>query len=342
MAIDSQSENAKTPGFTQTRAAAQATETIFDKYQIASFTLPNGDKVGFPVQKITQDGANRVIERERPYRQGAKLDNTGSKAITWTFECIFHNSIDEPGLDAFNRQENLYPGVLNTLIEIFDFGLTGDLVVPTIGKVRAKALDYRRVEDVNLFDGATMMLVFKEDNEDNVNARTITAPTINAQGNRMSQKTTFDAESIAISGNGLASLRTAASQLQTAINAPGDTLDDVRTQANTVRHSVDQVDNAFTQSNQEGRDLLTDPTSTDTVRALADLKDTAMRSTNQPRRGRPVLITVVAIRETTLQDVATAFSQNYSDLLSVNPQIPNALSLPVNTVIRIFANDAVT
>lgn len=342
MAIDSQSEGAKAAGFRQTRAAAQATETIFDKYQLASFTIANGLKVGFPVQKVRQEGANRVIERERPYRPGAKLDDTGSKAIRWTFEAIFHNSIEEPGLAAFNSQVNLYPDILNELIAIFDRGETGDLVVPTIGRVRAKAFTYSRIEDVNLFDGAAVSLVFVEDNEDNVNARSITAPTINAQGNRMAAKTTFDAESVAISGNGLASLRTAASQLQTAINAPGDTLDDVRTQANTVRHSIEQVEGAFTNANQEGRDLLLDPTSNDTVRALNDLNDTAARATNQPRRGRPIIITVVARRPTTLQAVSTAFRQNYSDLLSINPQIPNPLFLPTDTLIKIFANDTIT
>ncbi len=342
MAIDSQSENAKTAAFIQTRDAAQATETVFDKYQLASFTLANGEKIAFPVQKIRQDGANRVIERERPYRDGAKLDDTGSKAILWTFECIFHNSIQEPGLAAFNNQLNLYPEALNKLIEIFNNGQTGDLIVPTIGKVRAKALDYQRVEDINLFDGATMMLVFKSDNEDSVDSRSIQAPTINAQGQRMAAKTTFDAESTGISGNGLASLRTAASQLQTAINAPGDTLDDVRIHANAVRHSVEQVEGAYSDSSQEGRDILNDPESTDVVRALADLKDTAARGANQPRSGRPDIITVVSTQQTTLQDVAVAFSQSYSDLLSINSQLPNALSIPPNNIIKIFANDTVT
>lgn len=342
MAIDSQSPNAKKAGFTQTRSAAQATETIFDKYQLASFTLANGLKVAFPVQKIRQDGANRVIERERPYRAGAKLDDTGPKAITWTFECIFHNSINEPGLAAFNNQVNLYPDALNDLISIFDEGQTGDLVVPTIGRVRAKALDYQRVEDVSLFDGATMMLVFKEDNEDNVDARSITAPTINAQGQRMAGKTTFDAESVAISGNGMASVRTAASQLQTAINAPGDSLDDVRAQATTVRNSVKQVMGAFKDNSQPGRGKLNDPTSTDVQRALADIADTAARAANQPRRGRPIVITVVSVQPTTLQRVAVAFGQSYSDLLSINAQLSNPLYIAPNTYIKIFSNDAVT
>ena len=342
MAIDSDSEGAKNAGFTQTRDAAGVTETIFDKYQLASFTLANGNHVGFPVQKIRQDGANRVIERERPYRPGAKLDDTGSKAIHWTFEAIFHNSIQEPGLTAFNDQVPLYPDALNSLIEDINEGQTGDLVVPTIGKVRAKALDYSRVEDVNLFDGATVMLVFVEDNEDDVTARSIQAPTINAQGTRMADKTTFDAESLAISGNGLASLRTAASQLETAINAPGDLFDDIRVQANAVKHSVEQVTGAFTKQSKEGRDLLDDPTATDADRALADLSDAAMRSTNQPRAGRRPIITVVSVRPTTLQQVATGYHQLYSDLLAINDQIPNVLLIPPNTLIKIFANDAVT
>lgn len=342
MAIDSESPGAKGAGFQATRTGANATETIFDKYQLASFTLKNGQKIGFPVHKIRQDGANRVIERERPYRAGAKLDNTGSKAVTFTFECVFHNSIQEPGLATFNNQLSLYPEALNELIKIFDDGQTGDLIVPTIGRVRAKALDYQRIEDAEHPDGATLMLVFKVDNEDSVDARSLKAPTFNAQGARMTAKATFDTESVAVSGNGMASLRTAASQLEAAINAPGDALDDIRIQANAVRHSIEQVKDAFVDRSKEGRDLLTDPTSNDAVRALADLADTTARVSSAARGGRPPLISVVATRPTSLQEVAIVFGQSFSDLLAINSQIPNSLFLPINTIIKILANDTVT
>ncbi len=344
MAIDSQSPNSRTTGFTQTRAAAAAADnaTVFDKYVLASFTLANGLRVGFPVQNIRQDGANRVIERERPYRDGAKLDDTGTKAVRWTFECIFHNSIQEPGLAEFNSQRNLYPDAMNDLISIFDEGQTGDLMVPTIGLIRAKAADYSRVEDVNLADGAVMTLVFIEDNEDSVDSRSITAPTVNAQGVRMAGKTTFDAQSEAIAGNGLAQLRTAASQLETLLNGPGDALDDIRTAANTVRHSVEQVQGAFTNAGQNGRDTLSDPTSTDAARALEALKDAALRSANEPRRGRPLIISVVTRSRTTLQDIAAVYQQNYFDLIDINAALDNALNIPPNTIVKIFANDANT
>lgn len=342
MAIDSQSPNATSTGFTQTRAASQsaANQTIFDKYALAAFTLSNGLKVAFPVQTIRQDGANRVIERERPYRDGAKLDDTGSKAIRWTFTCTFHNSIQEPGLAEFNSQRNLYPDAMNDLISIFDEGQTGDLDVPTIGRVRAKAADYSRIEDVNIADGAVMTLVFIEDNEDNVDSRSITAPTVNAQGNRLAFKTTFDAQSQSIAGNGLAQLRTAASQLETLLNGPGDALDDIRITANTVRHSIEQVETAYTNAGQAGRDALSDPTSTDAGRALAALNDAALRSANEPRRGRPLVVSVITRDPTNLQDIATVLKQDYFELLDINAELTNALFIPPFTIVKIFANAA--
>lgn len=340
MAIDRDSAGAKLKGFTQSSEAAADTETIFDTYQLASFTLADGRKVGFPVHRIQQQGASRVIERERPFRPGAKLDNTGRKAVRWRMDCVFHNSIQEPGLQEFNAQQPLYPNSLNLLIQIFDASETGDLIVPTIGRVRAQAADYSRTEDINLGDGAAVTLMFIEDNEDNVDARSIKTPTINAQGTRLADKTTFDANSAGIGG--VLAVRNAAIQLQQLVNGPGVAADDILRQANAVRDSVDAVNGANKKVGTEGRDLLLDPTSTDAARVMAELRDSALRSSNEARRGRPRLITVITRRDTSLLHVATAFNQRYSDLLDVNPGIANALFLPSGTLVKVFDDATIT
>ncbi len=338
MAIDSDAKNSQESAFKQTTEASDGVETVFDKFALASFAVSNGNSVAFPVHKIQQDGANRLIERERPYRDGAKLDDTGSKARRWTMECVFHNSITEPGLDVFNKGINLYPDSLNDLLIIFDFHETGDLMVPTIGMVRAKAEDYSRVEDVNLVDGATLSLVFVEDNEDTVDFRSITSPTINAQGNRLALKTEFDAQSAGIDSFNLNSLEEAASSLEQAANAPGDAVDDVRKQANRVRHNAERVESAFSQAGQEGRDLLLDPTSTDVGRALIELVDVSARATNDPRRGRPRIVSVITTVDTSMLEISSVARQRYSDLLAINTAIPNALLIPRGSVVKIFAN----
>jgi prophage DNA circulation protein len=340
MAIDSNSEGAKSTAFKQTSEASAQVETVFDRYPLASFEIDSENAVAFPVQKIRQKGANRVIERERPYRDGAKLDDVGSKARQWTMEAIFHNSIVEEGLDAYNSLDPLYPEVLNRLLVLFDQHQTGDLTVPTIGKVRAKAVDYERTEEVGMQDCAVLVLVFMEDNEDSVDFRSITEPSVNAQGSRLALKTEFDAQSVGVDSFNLSQVRTIASELEAIANAPGEAFDDVRIAANTVRHSAEQVISAFSLAGSPARYQLTDPTATDAQRSLEETKDIAARATNDARRGRPRILSVVVIVATSLMELAAAVNQRYSDLLAINTQLPNPLFIEAGTIVRIFADAA--
>lgn len=338
MPIDTTSEGAKSAAFKQTSQASGEVDTVFDQYPLCSFEIDTENAVAFPVQRIRQKGANRVIERERPYRDGAKLDDVGSKARQWTIEALFNNSIVEKDLDAYNNLDPLYPDVLNRLLLLFDQHKTGDLTVPTIGKVRVKAVDYERTEEVDHQDSALLVLVFMEDNEDSVDFRSITAPTVNAQGNRLAIKTEFDAQSVGVDSFNMTQVRTVASQLEKIANAPGDAADDVYIAARTVKHSAEQVVRAFSQVGNPARYHLTDPTATDAQRSIEDTKDVSARATNDARKGRPRIISVITLVDTSLLDIAAAVQQRFHDLLAINGQLPNVLFIPKGTVVRIFAN----
>jgi len=102
----------------------------FEQYSVASWTV-NNRTLAFPAKVINDNGGNRIVQRERPFRDGAKLDDTGSRATVWAFEVLFENSIEESGLEI--NAMPLYPDVINAIIESFKTHETGDLVVPTVG-----------------------------------------------------------------------------------------------------------------------------------------------------------------------------------------------------------------
>src|SRR5689334_5238078 len=104
--------------------------SIFENYPPCSWTV-QGDTIVFPVADIEEDGGNRIVRRRRPYRNGAKLDDTGSNEKVWRVTVVLENSIEEDGLDP-NRP--LYPFVANALVSSFDLHDTGDLVLSTRGK----------------------------------------------------------------------------------------------------------------------------------------------------------------------------------------------------------------
>jgi hypothetical protein len=101
-----------------TRRATTPLDDVFEGYPVGSWTAENAATIAFPVEDIGESGGNRIIERERPYRDGAKLDDTGRKATQFTMVCKFENTITEPGLEI-NGLKNLYPDVLNDLIASF-------------------------------------------------------------------------------------------------------------------------------------------------------------------------------------------------------------------------------
>ena len=55
-------------------AVVAPADEIFEKMPAAQFTVA-GLTLGFPVLRIQQSGGNRIVKRERPYRDGAKLDD---------------------------------------------------------------------------------------------------------------------------------------------------------------------------------------------------------------------------------------------------------------------------
>jgi prophage DNA circulation protein len=317
---------------------AEGADDVFPDYPVASFKVGN-DEYAFPVVSIQESGGNRIIPRERPYRDGAKLDDTGSRPKEWTMMAIFNNNValGEDGVSEVNGDQALYPDILNLLIGIFDVHETGTLVVPTIGGQRVRAESYNRVEQDDLRSTAMVQFTFLEDNEDDVAFRIITAPTANANAQRLAESTTFDAQSLGDWDQSFADLETFTADLQALANSPQDTFNDIVNTNERIKGTAKKTLQLSKQAGVPGRNLMITTNGNRTERKVNEEIAIAARLTNDARRGRPQIITIRVTRNTSLFAVSALTEQDVVDLMDINPTL-DPLFIPAKTLVKIFAN----
>lgn len=312
-------------------------DVIFPQYEIASWTV-GGRRLAFPVQTIDETGGNRIIRRTRPYRRGAKLDSTGGVERVWDLSIFFEPSINEPGLEANGIP--LYPDLINALIESFDVQETGSLVVPTIGRTRAKAESYRRGETFEDRDSATLTLVFVEDNEDSVNFRTIQAPSAAANSRDLGEQTTFDTQSVDSWAQSMADLERTSAELEDLINTPSSTASEIERRSDRMRDLADNATRIFRQRGKTGRNTYEGPRASRTERKLIRMDDIAGRARLESRsEAQSEIVSVIALVPTSLIQVAGELRQELADVIDINPDV-DPLFVPKGSVLRIRLDEA--
>jgi prophage DNA circulation protein len=306
-------------------------DNIFSEALPAAKWAPDGGVAfTFPVERIKQNGKRRNVKRERPYRNGAKIDTTGREATVWNLTVCLENSIQEKGVPDGGTQF-LYPTVMNKFLEAFDLDTTGDLTIPTRGVVRAKFDSYDIEESPELQDGAKLTLVFIEDNEDRLDATTITAPTANASLRTLVDQTVFSAQSDGAWDGSLADLNAFAANLEAIANFPGDTVTDLDNQAGIMVSATNRVGRAFSDPSRDGRDTLNDPESSQTQRKLHQTRDIA----GSARRTREKYTSLVFDTPRSLFVIAADLGQIADDLLALNGGL-DPFFIPAGTPVRVL------
>lgn len=308
----------------------------FGVYPVAKWQVGNSPQIAFPVKHLSESGGNRLVPRLRPYRDGAKVDDTGGQERKWSFTVEFESSISEPGLTEINGDAPLYPDILNRLIESFNNHVTGDLVVPTIGTVRARADTYTRDEDSDIRNYAIYKMNFIEDNEDSVRAISFNIPTANSTSKKLGQKTTDDAQSNDMWSDSLSTLEDGSASLEDSSNEFSNTSDDIENNSYGVVSSSRRTNQSFSKPWKEGRNQLNDPEASSVQRDLNSHEDIAARARNDARKGKPQIVAVVASEDQTLMSIATFFSLDFDDLLAINPKLPDPTFIPKSTVVYIY------
>ena len=310
---------------------ATESEHLFEGMAVCSWKVDGGRSLAFPIRNVVERGGNRLVKRKRPYRDGAKLDDTGSDDTEWSMDALFNNSIEESGLDL---KTPLYPTVLDELIASFRVHKTGTLTLPTRGDVRVRVASFVRTEVESARDSAILSLTFAEDNEDFINAQSFQPRSVNASMGRVVEAATFSAQSDGVWNGKLSDLRELGANLEAIANFPGNTVSDVDSQVNIVVGTTNSVLNAFLREDTSNKALLADPKMHRTQRRLEETRDIASRARGNARNGRPSLTSFVVAGACTIFDIAAQTSQSAEDLIDVNPGLPYII--PAGTRINIF------
>jgi len=208
------------------------------KYAVGSWKVGDGNRIYFPVLENNDQIANRIVEHERPGRPGAKLQSTGAKARRWTLRVIFATHINEPGAD---NDRPLFPDVYRQLQASFESEETGDLIIPGLGLVRAKASSMGSLETYAEDDTARCDCSWIADNEESLDRALILPPTVRATGRQQAEQTVFSAEAATLHDSDVRDLSDFAAELEGALQEPGRSINKVETLARRNRRAVSRI-----------------------------------------------------------------------------------------------------
>lgn len=309
---------------------------VYPQLSIASWQVGDAARIRFPLLDLTDLKQNRVVAHERPYREGAKLDDTGAKVREFTMRAQFANAIREPGLE--NNPSPLFPEMLRLLQESFDNHETGRLEVPTLGVVYCKAVSCRRHDSPENPDGPMVDLVFHEDNEDGFDRAKLDPPTVKGSIPRLAQQTVFSAQASGAWDDNLASLTQTVNSLESALNAPGRATNEVAGQARRNRRAQKRLVKIQQQVATAHDRPFTQPAGSQTERQLLTLRDRQAEAAGERARSLPTTMAfTVDVNETNIFEIAARFNSDVVELLDLNDAlIPNPFLLRRGQVIRVF------
>ena len=312
-------------------------DEIFGLYQGAKWVV-GGKVIKFPTTEIKEVYRNRLIQHKRAYRKGARLDDTHEDPIGWQITIEAYNSPDhEPGIIGLR----FYPTQLNKLLDSFQIHETGDLTLPTRGVRRCRAESYERVERAGERDAAAVVLTWLQDNEDDQRASDFQAPNAASIAKKVAQDATRASEEQGAGGDLSSSINELGASIEGTLNAPGDFVGDIESQANAIASAVDKIESTFARTTAEAANevetLLSDPGSSRAGLLHRKLADAAKQAATlkQTNIGQEI-ITKTFRRDLSLFAIAASTGNTAPDVLSLNPTL-NPFSVLTGTVVRVYA-----
>jgi len=286
----------------------------------------------FPMLSLDIDGSLRMPRRARPYRDGAKLDSTGTEPEEFKVEAIFHANVTEPG----DSGPPMWPDRLNQLIAQFKLGYTGTLHLPWMRNIRCKAERWsRRANSESHRGGETLSVTFVEDNEENLED-SVEYSTVRATAQQQVLELVVDAEAIAVWDGTFEDLTQFAADLEGVLNAPGEFLEDVIHKAKRVANACRRIMAAIA-TKVPGRDQGEDPASARVMARLLALADAAAQAQAEAEAQLPATIEVRYQTDRDIYDIATERGQSARDLIAINSEIEDISYIPAGTPVKVFA-----
>jgi prophage DNA circulation protein len=303
-----------------------------------------GETITIPTLSIDEGYRNRIVSHERVYRDGARLDDTGGGATTWTIAADWYNGNEEQGLEKPDTQ---YPDQVDKMAGMCKVHATGTLTLPTAGPRRCRLESYGRIDNFEDRDQAAVVYVFIEDNEDDSTQADFQQVSGAAAARKKAQEGT-DAAFAEGAGGGfdMSDLNAFAAELEALANAPGDFVGDLEAKANAIQRKVESVEDTFTRVRNEAVTevslLLTNPGASLPLRRLRQVADLGKRMAEKKAAGQLGATTTTTVKKaTSIFQLATKFQQDPGKLMTLNSGIEDMLSIPAGTTITIFDTPAV-
>lgn len=133
-----------------------------DNVPATAFDRMGFEQIEFPYKDLQVKGGLRYALHEFPHSPGAEVEKQGRKAYVVTCTGLFHYI---PGSELDRQYPELYPTKLRQLRTLFEKEWTGELVVPTIGKIKAVATSWTQSFNTHVPTGEDVTLEFTEDQD---------------------------------------------------------------------------------------------------------------------------------------------------------------------------------
>lgn len=313
---------------------------VWTDLPVASFEADFRSEVFFAILGNTEAGSMRIAERNRPWQNGAKLDDVGAAADEFQLRLIFHNDVTEPGMGAEDGGWTSYqpwPNAHDELLDQFHTGNTGTLNLPWKRGIRCKAVTWSSVTAADdTRGGAIVTVTFRTDNEDSLDREAVEQASVTATTNRDADAATFDMDSLGMFDGSIEDITELAADLVGLLNAPNDELSAILHAAQRLRRAVTFLMSSFA-SAVPGRDQMNDADGANARLNLLGLLDLAGRAEGEAVSALPKIRVVTFPRARDIYSIATEVGQSARTLMSINDAIEDLSFIPAGTPVRILA-----
>jgi hypothetical protein len=292
----------------------------FDGFQRASFGA-----IAFPCEEIEVRGGIRDHVHEYPHNPGGTPEKMGRKLYEIDMVCPFH--------DTFAAYPTLYPDGLAALRGTYEAEMTLDLVVPTVGTIKAYCVDWKQRATGRARSGERVSFRFREDMPpDDIDA--FVAKDVTTKGYvALAQKFKVAAQDGPQPGPSLFD------DIQNGINGVLAVKDQANLYGNLVEAKLLALANVCSQIDQ--LDLLKDPTMFRIAAAMHDIWKATLDALKDLTQQQKQLSKFTTPTTMAIGDVARRLYGNAAravELLQLNP-ITDAFAIPAGTTVRYYASD---
>ena len=279
----------------------------------------------------------RLAPRERWGRDGAKVDDGGVGAPSWSAVIEWGTTVH-----AIANPNAVYPDDLNKFERSFlTLSETGTLYIPMVGLRRARAESYERSRGItdNGDECEITNVAWLEDNEDTQAVAQWAAPSARSTFNPLgSVMLTFSAQQALPMADSSVQISQSIDAVQELLATPGNVASDLEARARALDGQLAKLEATFTSAVDEVGRLLTNPEASVAAAYFRTVRDLTARLVSEAaanigatsQRRYPVAVSVVQVAADAGTDPMT--------LLSMNPRLaatPHAI--PPNTPINVPA-----